>query len=165
MPWFMLTMNAAIDAIIAHLHEELTTASAASEQAHASATHSENVADNKYDTLAVEAAYLAHGQSVRITQLQQSIASYRQLMSVRRPDTASIHVGHTVTILDANDKLQRLFIGPSAGGIRLFIDALEILTITPQTPMGKALMGKAVDDEITVAIGANSKYFVVTGIC
>jgi transcription elongation GreA/GreB family factor len=158
-------MSTAINAIIAHLNAELTTATAASEQAHASATHSENVADNKYDTLAVEAAYLAHGQSVRITQIQQSIANYRQLMSIGSPDNASIHIGHTVTIYDANDKLQRLFIGPSAGGIRLFIDNLEILTITPQTPMGKALMGKAVDDEITLAVGANSKYFVVTDIC
>jgi transcription elongation GreA/GreB family factor len=158
-------MRTAINAIIAHLNAELTTATAASEQAHASATHSENVADNKYDTLAVEAAYLAHGQSVRITQIQQSIATYRQLMSIGSPDNAAIHIGHTVTIYDANDKLQRLFIGPSAGGIRLFIDNLEILTITPQTPMGKALMGKAVDDEITLAVGANSKYFVVTDIC
>ena len=165
MAWFISTMSKAINAIITHLNAELTTANAASEQAHASATHSENVADNKYDTLAVEAAYLAHGQSVRITQIQQSIANYRQLMSIRSPDNASIHIGHTVTIHDANDKLQRLFIGPSAGGIRLFIDNLEILTITPQTPMGKALMGKAVDDEITLAVGANSKYFVVTDIC
>tara|TARA_B110000977_G_C11027831_1_gene473952 strand:- start:376 stop:852 length:477 start_codon:yes stop_codon:yes gene_type:complete len=158
-------MSKAINAIITHLNAELTTANAASEQAHASATHSENVADNKYDTLAVEAAYLAHGQSVRITQIHQYIANYRQLMSIRSPDNASIHIGHTVTIYDASDKLQRLFIGPSAGGIRLFIDNLEILTITPQTPMGKALMGKAVDDEITLEVGANSKYFVVTDIC
>jgi transcription elongation GreA/GreB family factor len=154
-----------ITAIIEDLIKELTTATAASEEAHASATHTENVADNKYDTLAVEAAYLAHGQSVRIAQLQQSIANYRQLMSIRNSDNASIHIGHTVTINDANENVQRLFIGPSAGGIRLLLDDLEILTITPQTPMGKALMGKAVDDEITLAIGASSKYFVVTNIC
>lgn len=158
-------MRTIITAIIDDLIKELTTATTASEQAHASATHSENVADNKYDTLAVEAAYLAHGQSVRITQLQQSIANYRQLVSIRNPDNASINIGHTVTINDANENVQRLFIGPSAGGIRLLIDGLEILTITPQTPMGKALMGKAVDDEITLAVGANSKYFVVTDIC
>jgi transcription elongation GreA/GreB family factor len=158
-------VRAIITAIIEDLIKELTTATTASEQAHASATHSENVADNKYDTLAVEAAYLAHGQSVRITQLQQSIANYRQLLSIRSPDNASIHIGHTVTINDANENLQRLFIGPSAGGIRLCIKGLEILTITPQTPMGKALMGKAVDDEITLAVGASSKYFVVTNIC
>jgi transcription elongation GreA/GreB family factor len=154
-----------ITAIIDDLIKELTTATTASEQAHASATHSENVADNKYDTLAVEAAYLAHGQSVRITQLQQSIANYRQLVSIRNPDNASINIGHTVTINDANENVQRLFIGPSAGGIRLLIDGLEILTITPQTPMGKALMGKAVDDEIILAVGASSKYFLVIDIC
>jgi transcription elongation GreA/GreB family factor len=86
-------------------------------------------------------------------------------LSIRSPDNASIHIGHTVTIHDANENVQRLFIGPSAGGIRLYIKGLEILTITPQTPMGKALMGKAVDDEIILAVGASSKYFVVTNIC
>jgi transcription elongation GreA/GreB family factor len=30
--------------------------------------------------------------------------------------------------------------------------------------MGKALMGKAVDDEITLAVGASRKIFVVTDI-
>ena len=157
-------MSAIITAIIAHLNDELTTASAASAQAHASATHSENVADNKYDTLAVEAAYLAHGQSVRIMQLKQSIANYRQLMLIRKPETVSINVGHTVTILDTNNSLQRLFIGPSAGGIRLFIDEKAILTVTALTPMGKALIGKSIEDEISIVIGGKHKHFVVTDI-
>jgi transcription elongation GreA/GreB family factor len=38
------------------------------------ATHSENIVANKYDTLAVEAAYLAHGQSMRFAELKQVIA-------------------------------------------------------------------------------------------
>ncbi len=62
-----------IPAIIQQLEQELATAIKASQQAHSGATHSENTADNKYDTLALEAAYLAHGQSVRIEELQQSI--------------------------------------------------------------------------------------------
>jgi transcription elongation GreA/GreB family factor len=153
-----------ITAIIAHLDNELTTASAASEQAHASATHSENVADNKYDTLAVEAAYLAHGQSVRIAQLQQSIATYRLLMQTQKPDTESIQIGHTVTIVDTNQRSNTLFIGPSAGGISIVIDGIAMMTVTALTPMGKALIGKVVDDEISIVVGGNQQHFVITDI-
>jgi hypothetical protein len=61
-----LIMHYLVSAIVEKLQLELSTAVAASQQAHDSATHSKNIAANKYDTLAVEAAYLAHGQSMRI---------------------------------------------------------------------------------------------------
>ena len=53
-------MHYLVSAIVEKLQLELSTAVAASQQARDSATHSENIAANKYDTLAVEAAYLAH---------------------------------------------------------------------------------------------------------
>jgi hypothetical protein len=59
----IITMHYLISAIVEKLELELSTAVAASQQARDSATHSENIAANRYDTLAVEAAYLAHGQS------------------------------------------------------------------------------------------------------
>ena len=63
-------MNPLIALILEQLQSELATALNASDQAHASATHSENVPENQYDTLALEAAYLAHGLSVRVTELR-----------------------------------------------------------------------------------------------
>ena len=59
-------MHHLITDIVEQLKLELSTAVAASQQAHDSATHSENIAANKYDTLAVEAAYLENGKSLRI---------------------------------------------------------------------------------------------------
>jgi transcription elongation GreA/GreB family factor len=157
-------VNTIINAIIERLAQELATATIASEQAHASATHKENVAENKYDTLAVEAAYLAHGQSVRIAGLQGSIAQYRQLDSATTTSHTTVQVGSTVTINDDKDNSQILFIGPSAGGMKLAINGLSILTVTPQTPMGRVLIGTAVDDEISMVLGNERKRFSVIEI-
>ncbi|MFQ3324823.1 MAG: transcription elongation GreA/GreB family factor [Pseudomonadales bacterium] len=157
-------MNTIINAIIERLAQELATATKASEQAHASATHKENVAENKYDTLAVEAAYLAHGQSVRIAELQGSIAQYRRLDSATTTSHTTVQVGSTVTINDNKDHSQILFIGPSAGGMKLAINGLSILTVSPQTPMGRVLIGTAVDDEISIVLGNERKHFSVIEI-
>lgn len=45
--------------------------------AHETATHEENVAENKYDTLGLEAAYLAAGQSRRVEEIRQALGLYR----------------------------------------------------------------------------------------
>ena len=48
--------------LMTHLQQLLNNAKAAAKRAHETATSEENIAENKYDTLALEAAYLAQGQ-------------------------------------------------------------------------------------------------------
>ena len=136
-------MHYLIEKIIQQLEIELATAIASSQQAHSSATHSENVADNKYDTLATEAAYLAHGQSMRVAELQQSILLYRRFNPPAYDSQSTIGLGALVEIetleppvtaaqitdpqpLDPRTSAsqaaelgqrRRLFLGPAAGGL------------------------------------------------
>jgi transcription elongation GreA/GreB family factor len=107
---------------------------------------------------------LAHGQSVRIADLQASIAQYRHLDSATSTNHTTVQVGSTVTINNSNHQSQTLFIGPSAGGMKLAINGLEILTVTPQTPMGSVLIGSAVNDEISLLLGNERKWFSVIDI-
>jgi transcription elongation GreA/GreB family factor len=85
-------------------------------------------------------------------------------MQTQKPDTESIQIGHTVTIVDTNQHSNTLFIGPSAGGISIVIDGIALMTVTALTPMGKALIGKVVDDEISIVVGGNQQHFVITDI-
>jgi transcription elongation GreA/GreB family factor len=48
------------------------------------------------------------------------------------------------------------FIGPAAGGFRCQIAQQHITVITPQSPMGMALLGKQQDDDIEVSLGNNT---------
>ena len=111
-------MHPIIAAILHQLQQDLAVAAAASEEAHASATHSENVPENQYDTLALEAAYLAHGQSKRIEELQHSINTYRQFVRAEFTERAEIAVGAIVRLVNIDtDDLMQVFIGPEAGGL------------------------------------------------
>ncbi len=140
-------MHHLVDAIIEQLQQELGTAIAASQQAHASATDSENIAENKYDTLAVEAAYLAHGQSLRIAELQQAIRAYQRFKPPSFTPSV-IQLGKLVGIEDEKGKQQRLFIGPAAGGLSIKSPAGTIQVITPATPLGQVLMDKSSGDDV-----------------
>lgn len=145
-------MTEIITAIIIQLECELATAIKASEEAHSSATHSENIASNKYDTLAVEAAYLAHGQSLRIAELQEAISIYRGFQRPGFNSSSSIVLGALVDIETGSGERRRLFVGPSAGGLCVGKKPDVIQVITTATPLGKALLDKMVDDEIELTV-------------
>jgi transcription elongation GreA/GreB family factor len=157
-------MHYLVSAIIEKLQLELSTAVAASKQAHDSATHSENVADNKYDTLAVEAAYLAHGQSMRIAELQQSIALYQHLHCPVFNAQSTIQLGALIFIEDEQGQQRRLFIGPSAGGLSVDSKHGSIQVITPTTPLAQILIGRSVGDEIVWQINQCKEFLSVVAI-
>lgn len=151
-----------IQRIIDQLEQELTTVLGASQQAHESATHSENVAENKYDTLGLEAAYLAHGLSLRVLELQNAILRYRRLSTADFAPRIPIRVGTLVT-LEADDGSERhLFLGPEAGGIRVEWQGRCVNVVTPTAPLGKALLKKQLDDEVCLQIkGVDTHYLIV----
>ncbi|ARN76420.1 hypothetical protein BST96_14075 [Oceanicoccus sagamiensis] len=157
-------MHYLVRAIIEQLEQELSTAANASQQAHASATHSENIADNKYDTLAVEAAYLAHGQSMRIAELQQAIALYQQFKRPQFSAQSSIQLGALVCIEDDQGQQRHLLLGPAAGGLSLNRNGDIISLITPATPLGQALMGQTLDDEVLLQLNQQQQRFTIVSI-
>ena len=64
--------------VLERLAEDLLQAEQAARAAHKTATHEENVAENKYDTLGLEAAYLATGQARRADTIRQAFDSVRR---------------------------------------------------------------------------------------
>lgn len=157
-------MHYLISAIVEKLQLELSTAVAASAQAHDSATHSENIAANRYDTLAVEAAYLAHGQSLRIAELKQSIALYQHFQRPRFDARATIALGALVCIEDDQEQQRRLLIGPAAGGLSVDSEQGPVQVITTTAPLGQALMGKRVDDEVDWQFNQRKESFSIVAI-
>jgi transcription elongation GreA/GreB family factor len=157
-------MHYLVSAIVEKLQLELSTALAASQQAHDSATHSENIAANKYDTLAVEAAYLAHGQSMRIAELKQSIALYQHFQRPTFNARDTIQLGALVCIEDDQGQQRHFLIGPAAGGLSIDSEQGAIQIITPTAPIGQALIGKRVDDEVDWQVNQRKESYSVMAI-
>ncbi|WDD98676.1 hypothetical protein SG35_026100 [Thalassomonas actiniarum] len=142
-----------IEKIIRHLQTELENAVQAAEKAHLAATDDQSVAETQYDTLAIEAAYLAEGQSRRIVEFQNALAAYQQLELTPYSEKTGIGLGHLIQLDGDMDKAHWFFLGPAAAGYRTQIEEQSITVITPHSPMGQALSGKFIDDDICVALG------------
>ena len=138
--------------VLEQLSEDLQQVEQAARAAHESATHEENIAENKYDTLGLEAAYLATGQARRAEAIRQAIAHWNQFRP--RPYSASegIQLGALVCLLDAGNKQQLLFLGPDGGSMKLVCGAELVQVISSKAPLGKAMLGKCEGDEVSILV-------------
>lgn len=159
----MINKDLVWQCLFKELNNLVTVAQAAAQRAHETATDDENIAENKYDTLGLEAAYLAQGQQHRLLQCQQDLDTYQELHK-RYCNQEIVKIGSLAIIVDEDDGIRYFFIGSSAGGVKLLVDQVEVLVITPDAPLGKALMGTRVDDEVSLMIGGKSITYEVTAI-
>ena len=138
--------------ILAQLVEELEIWLKAAHAAHAESTHEQSKAENKYDTRALEASYLAQGQSRQAAELEAAIAAFNGLDS--RPFTAGapIDVGALVE-LESSGKPTYFFMGAKAGGLEIEHEGQEVVVITPQSPLGQQLQGKKQGERLDISLG------------
>jgi len=151
--------------VIDAIKEELITAEKAADIAKETATHKENVAENKYDTLGLEASYLAHGQSQRVAGLWDSVQAYKAQAFKDFDSDDDIDVTALVSLLSAEGVERYFLIGPEMGGLKIAYQQREIMVITPHSPLGQQLVGKGVGDDVVLLIEKKSVDFEVVAIC
>ena len=152
-----INKTALIADIIAHLTVELERCEQAARNAHLAATDDQNVAETQYDTLAIESAYLAEGQSRRIIECHHAIKAFVQLKeTIDSIGTDKISEGNLVQLGEDEAKNHWYFIAPAAAGYRTLISNERISVITKNAPIGKMLIGKAKGDEIFLSLPNHS---------
>lgn len=147
--------KALVALIINELEQELAQAINAANEAHAAAVDDQSVAETQYDTLAIEASYLAEGQSRRVQELQIAILDYQLLRLLDFNEHKPITLTAFVQLYDDSKTQHWFFIGPAAGGFRCKLNDQHITVITPQSPMGLALLDKCQNDDIEVMLGSS----------
>lgn len=141
--------SAVHSAILDQLRRDLALQVNAAHLARDEAISEESRAENKYDTHSQEAAYLAEGQARIAGEIDISIAQYTALPL---PDFApgdAIAVGALVELRSTAGKSAWYFLGPRAGGLELRVAERDLLVLTPQSPLGRQLLGKRIGDSIT----------------
>lgn len=133
------------------LEADLATLIAAAEAAHQAATHEESKAENKYDTRGLEASYLAAGQSRRVADIRRTLSAWRALQMRPYDGNIGIQLGALICLQSADGRRQRLLLGPDGAGLKLQDSLGEIVLISPQSPLGKLLLGQGPGDNVQVA--------------
>lgn len=151
---FHMNKKDIINIILTHLHEELSITEMAAHHAHSAAIDDQSVAETQYDTLAIEASYLAEGQSKRVEEIKHAITLFEQLQTRELSADTIIKIGTLVQLEKEQSNNKWFFIAPAAGGFTCSVNdnnkAFNITVITPFSPMGKALINKEVDDEVSL---------------
>jgi len=114
-------------------------------------THAEAKPENDKDTRALEQSYLARGLAERVAMLEAAVATLATLKLREFGDDAPIALGALVTLEPTCGGAQsRYFVVPVAGGLKLASAGEPILTVTPDAPLGRALLGAHEGDEVSV---------------
>ncbi|MBA4137118.1 MAG: transcription elongation factor GreAB [Opitutus sp.] len=152
-----------LDQILRHLSAEVEMMTQAALATHAEATDEENKAEDKYDTRGLEASYLAHGQSKAAEEAALAVAQFRALPARDFLPTDPISLGALVTV-DARGNPAFYFVGPRAGGTEIEFDGRTVMVITPQSPLGRQLMGKHEGDILQLEIGGKKSEARITRV-
>jgi transcription elongation GreA/GreB family factor len=154
-----------LDAILLQLRQELARQTQAAEGSRDEAISEESRAENKWDTHSQEAAYLAEGQAKLAGEIGASIELYATLPLPAFSSSDAIGVGAIVEIeVVGKGKRASYFLGPRAGGLELQIDGRAILVLTPQSPLGRQLLGKRVGDVVTAPAANTAPAQRIVGI-
>jgi len=139
--------KAVFAALKAHLETELQRAQKRARDAADGATHEENRAEGDKDMRATEASYVARGQAGRASEMEEAFVRVGALELLQFKPGARIAISALIELL-YDDKQLHYFLVPAAGGERVAVDGTEIQTLTPQSPLGRALLGASEGDEV-----------------
>lgn len=140
-----MSRSSVIAAIITALETSLASAVSEARAASSAATDPDSKAENKYDTRALEASYLARGLARRVTEISEALAAVRELAD-SAGTSADVRLGSSV-VLETPGGHVRYFIAPAGGGMTLMTDG-EVTLLTPASPLGRALSGLRAGDAV-----------------
>lgn len=126
-------------------HETLVAAQKATQ---AGATHEEAKPENDKDTRALEQSYLARGQAERVIQLTSDLQILGQLRVRSFAEDALVGLSAIVQLEDEDGEPHLYLLVPSGAGEELSCSIGQLKVVTPQSPLGRALMGARVGDDV-----------------
>ena len=150
-----MNKRALIEKIIGQLAEEVESYARSARASQAEATDEQSKAENKYDTRGLEASYLAHGQSRQAAEMEEAIEQFHTMVLRDFGAQDAIDLGALVEV-DRAGKAARYFIGPRAGGTEIVHAGKTVLVITPQSPLGRQLMGAKAAQAAAVSYDGSS---------
>lgn len=146
------------------LEKELVILKKAALASYEDATHEESKPENKYDTRALEASYLAGAQAQRVKDIEEliSICKFQQIKNFKDSDGVA---ASAVVEVESNGKTSWLLFLPKGGGFFISFEDKKIQVITPASPLGKALVGLTVGDVAQIESQGQRREYEVISIC
>jgi hypothetical protein len=127
--------DAVIAALLADLRAELARLEQINRMAVDEATSAESKAENKYDTRATEASYLAAGQGQRVLAMQRLVNFLEGPAAV---DLYELEGGRW------------FLLAPDGGGRRVRVGEADVVVVTADSPVGAVLANASEGDAVRI---------------
>jgi transcription elongation GreA/GreB family factor len=158
-----LDKRAVLQALLDRLSGEVARAKAHALDAAEGATHEDNRAEGDKDMRSTEASYIARGHAQRTAQLEQAVTRLSHLELVDFSATDEIQSTALVE-LEHNQRRSLYFLLPVAGGEQLNVDGVSVQSLTVMSPLGSALRGQSVGDEVEIESPQGVRVYEVVAI-
>jgi transcription elongation GreA/GreB family factor len=147
--------------LLSTIAAELAAAERAYRATREGATHEEAKPENDKDTRALEQSYLARGQAKRIEELRAGIAALEAMKVGAFPEGTAVALGAVVELSEESGDTTVL-VAPCGGGSKLANGDVQV--VTPQSPLGRGLLGKRQGDECEVVVGGKTRRLSVVRV-
>ncbi|MCC7441505.1 MAG: GreA/GreB family elongation factor [Bdellovibrionales bacterium] len=152
-----------LEQIVAQLERELASVTRAAQSAHEAATHEESKAEDQYDTRGLEASYLAEAQAGRVTELKKLVVHFQHFPTRKFTETDPVEVGALVE-LEMGGKSQLYLLAALGGGLSLEIAGQRVQVLTPQAPLGDALLGRRLGEGVEVELQGSLREYKILSV-
>jgi transcription elongation GreA/GreB family factor len=156
--------SAVLRAVRAAVDADLAAALASQKAAHEGATHEESKPENDKDTRGLEASYLARGLAKRVGELKAVSAALLSLPARAAKDGDGVGLGALVATEDEAGAVAWWLLAEKGGGVAVDVGGARVQVVTPQSPFGQALVGKARGDDAVVKTPKGALALVVVAV-
>ena len=139
----------ALRAVVESLRADLATALQAADIARDEATSPESKAENKYDTRAIEAGYLAGARARRVGELRVALGRFELLL--QQPVAGGTASRYVVARVEGGESCAFL-LGPGGAGVSFELDGVRVRVLTAASPLGSRLADAEEGDELVVRL-------------
>lgn len=158
-----LNKSSILAQFIEHFEREHAALTQSAKAAHEAATHEEAKSEDKHDTRATEASYLAKGQAVRVAEIERMIVEFRSYLDTHSKVFLKVHPGALIE-LNSEGKTLITFFALTGGGSQISFEGKTISVTTPKSPLGEAIDGLSVNDAAEVETKSGSKEYLIRKI-
>ncbi len=155
-----------LDQLKGELTTELDRATRRARDSAEAATHEENRAESDKDMRSTEASYVARGQAARVSELERNLVQLGAMVLEELGPGDPIRASAIVVVdQDAPRKGRTTyFLVTAAGGVHLACGGVEVVTLTTASPLGAALIGLSLGDEVEVPTPQGKREYTIVEV-
>ena len=152
-----MTKDDVISNLLRQMEEKIAIIKSALAETNESASGDETKSEGKYDTRAIEAAYLAEAQAGQLELAEKSLATFKRFEPRNFEMTEPVGPGALVEV-DQDGEICFYLLAPTGGGLMTNYLGCDVTVITPDSRLYQELNEKKMGSEL------ESRPLTITGV-